>query len=650
MRRPSFHFRLTIGAKLIGLVALLLAGSITAIVYQSTKMYVDNDKENIRVSNVETTENLAVQTQEIFGNLTEKMGLLGRLILQDGAQSPAIPNTNQPVIQPVNQTMIQELLEKDKDFLGVVLEKNEGGVTLTAAARAWGTSMASTGDVDGSQALTALSAQSAFSAAQLIKGEVQIVPLKLADGSAAIAIAIPLVQSATDPGSFTYAATAFIRPGGFSKMFTENPRGSSYLVDRAGTVLAHTDPAQVGENFSHLAVVQEFLSGSKPQNLVPYVDPVSKESRLASFRAVGFAGLGVVAEVPEALAYQAATTMERRAVLVGLIILFIAFWAGYMYSGTITRPIKRLVEAAQRIAAGDFKINLKAHGKDEIAQLSGAFNEMAKGLEERDRVKETFNKFHNKEIAEKLLSGEVKLGGERKEATVFFSDVRGFTAMSEQMEPEQVVEMLNEYMTRMVSVVRSHHGIVDKYVGDAIMALWGIPIGGGENDTYNAVRAALLMREELAKLNELRISRGQNPLLIGMGLNTGPVIAGNIGSQEKMEYTVIGDTVNLASRIESMTKEYGTDFLISETVYAKIHDRFVFEKCQSAMVKGKSAAIEVYKVRGYIDEAGKEVLIETPYSSYAAEKSDKVIHEPTNVTSTGKAAVPPPFRGGRQVA
>ena len=101
---------------------------------------------------------------------------------------------------------------------------------------------------------------------------------------------------------------------------------------------------------------------------------------------------------------------------------------------------------------------------------------MARGLEERDRVKETFNKFHNKEIAEKLLSGEVKLGGERKEATIFFSDVRGFTAMSETMEPEQVVEMLNEYMTRMVAIVRTHHGIVDKYVGDAIMALWGVPI------------------------------------------------------------------------------------------------------------------------------------------------------------------------------
>jgi len=316
--------------------------------------------------------------------------------------------------------------------------------------------------------------------------------------------------------------------------------------------------------------------------------------------------------------------VQKRSIYLAGIILCMAFLLGYFYSGTITWPIRKLVEAAQRIAEGDFKIQLKARGRDEISHLSTAFNQMAEGLEERDRVKETFNKFHSKEIAEKLLSGEVKLGGERKDATIFFSDVRGFTSLSETMEPEKVVELLNEYMTRMVSVIRRHGGIVDKYVGDAIMALWGVPISS-EGDTARAVRACLEMRRELAALNELRISRGQPALKIGMGLNCGQVIAGNIGSEEKMEYTVIGDTVNTASRMESMTKEYGTDFLIPREIYDRVKDQFVVEQCQSARVKGKSAAIEVFKVKGYI-EAGQPVLIETPYSSYASEKSDKSAH------------------------
>jgi adenylate cyclase len=617
------NFRITIGAKLIGLIALLLVSSIATIVYQSTSMYVGNDKENIRVSNVETTGSLAIHTREVFESLTEKMRFLGDLLIQDAGQGGANTGAESPIIR--------DFFDKDKDFLGVVIHHVDNG-TWNPSSKALSPEFIATGDTDGAKALDAVISSKSFSPTQLAKGEPQITTFKLSDGSAAVAVGIPLVQSEANKALFSYTATAFIRPSKFSQAFSENARGASYLVDRQGNLLAHTDAGRVGENVSNLPVVKELLSGTKPQNLVPYKDPATGESRLASYRTVGFAGLGVVAELPEALAYQAANTMEHRAMLVGLVILFLAFWAGYLYSETISAPIRKLVDAAQRIASGDFKINLRVKGRDEVATLSNAFNEMAKGLEERDRVKDTFNKFHNKEIAEKLLSGEVKLGGERKEATVFFSDVRGFTAMSESMEPEQVVEMLNEYMTRMVSIIRKNHGIVDKYVGDAIMALWGVPIGGGD-DIYNAVRTCLTMREDLSKLNELRISRGQSPLRIGMGLNMGPVIAGNIGSVEKMEYTVIGDTVNLASRMESMTKEYGTDFLIPKSIYDRVKDRFVFEKCKSARVKGKSTEIEIYKVRGYVDEAGREVIIETPYSSYAAEKSDKVVHdEPVRAT------------------
>jgi adenylate cyclase len=622
MKKPGFQFRLTIGAKLIGLVALLLASSVATIVYLSTEMYVQNDKINIQVSNVETTGTLSLQMREIFSDLAEKMRFTGTILVQEAPQTPAqAPAQMSP--------MTREFFDKDKDFLGVVVQKRDAQGNLVVLNRAFSPDMTTLGDPSGEKVLASLGSEHVFSATQLLKGESQIVPLKLSDGTSAIAVAVPLIQSDTDPNSFSHVVTAFIRPNKFSGPFAENPRGSSYLVDRQGVLLAHTDATRVGQDLSRIPVVKEFLEGTKPQNMVPYKDPTTGESRLASYRAVGFAGLGVVAELPAALAYQAATTMERRSIFVGQIILFIAFWAGYLYSGTITRPIKKLVEAAHRIASGDFKINLKTKGKDEVAHLSHAFNEMAKGLEERDRVKDTFNKFHNKEIAEKLLSGEVKLGGERKEATIFFSDVRGFTAMSETMEPEQVVDMLNEYMTRMVSIIRQNHGIVDKYVGDAIMALWGVPIGGND-DVYHAVKTCLAMREELAKLNELRISRGQSALKIGMGLNVGPVIAGNIGSVEKMEYTVIGDSVNLASRMESMTKEYGTDFLVPNSIYERLKDRFVFEKCKSAKVKGKSLAIEVYKVRGYKDEAGREVIIETAYSSYASEKSDKSVHDSTD--------------------
>src|SRR5262249_35275606 len=150
-------------------------------------------------------------------------------------------------------------------------------------------------------------------------------------------------------------------------------------------------------------------------------------------------------------------------------------------------------------------------------------------------------------VTEDLLKGNLELGGSKKMVTVFFSDIRGFTAFSEGHTPEQVVQMLNEYFQIMVGIINKHGGIVDKFIGDAIMAVWGAP-NATDRDTQNAVKACIEMRQALNSLNELRAGRGQVPIKIGMGLHRGEAISGTIGSSERMEYTVIGDTVNQSSR------------------------------------------------------------------------------------------------------
>ena len=194
---------------------------------------------------------------------------------------------------------------------------------------------------------------------------------------------------------------------------------------------------------------------------------------------------------------------------------------------------------------------------------------MGIGLEEREKMKDAFGKFVNKEVAEQVLRGELRLGGERKEAAILFSDIRSFTAISERLEPEEVVEFLNEYMTRMVNCVNNTNGVVDKFIGDAIMAIWGAPVSHG-NDIENAVNAALMMRHELTIFNQSRGGPRKPVIKIGCGINDGPVLAGQIGSEDRMEYTVIGDAVNLASRIESLTKPFGVDILISQDAYERV--------------------------------------------------------------------------------
>ncbi len=629
--------RLTIGTKLVGLIAILLISSVAGIVYLSSRMVVEENTALIQQINSDTATGLATQMREQFENLTEKMRVLGTMLTQEHAAAD------------LRDQVVAEFFAKDKDFLALLVQKRiDGQSAFALGAKALSPDflkvLATADDPKADKAATALLSGREINFTDLAtRGGVQLAATALPDGSTAIALAIPFIESPI-PGELKYShlVTALIRQDRFVKAFGESGIVTSFMVDSKGKLIAHPDAGRVaaGENVAHLEIVKQLLEGKFNNGQTTYLDPASKEKKLGAFRVVGFGGLGVVAEVPEAKAFEVPRRLEYRSSLIGLIILCISFFVGYVFSGTLSRPIKLLADAAIRIAQGDFKIRLKARGRDEVAQLSQTFNEMAAGLEERDRVKATFAKFHSKEMAEKVLNGELKLGGERKQGTVFFSDVRGFTAMSEGMDPEALVKILNRYMTRMVRVILDHGGVVDKYVGDAIMALWGIPLTKN-GDVENAIKACLGMRKALAELNEELKAEGLPLLKIGMGLNHGTMTSGNIGSDERMEFTVIGDTVNTASRIESLTKEFGTDFLISKEVLEQVPGKFVVEKAHEAKVKGKAEPLAVYKVHGYINEQGQEVLIQTPYSSYAAEKSDKVVHDDKPKAAPAPAAAAP---------
>lgn len=245
------------------------------------------------------------------------------------------------------------------------------------------------------------------------------------------------------------------------------------------------------------------------------------------------------------------------------------------------------------------------------------------GLKERDKVKNLFTKFHGSSVTEDLLKGEGGLRGQRKEVLVFFSDIRGFTAFSEKRDPEEVVEMLNEYFGVMVGIINQRGGVVDKFIGDAIMAIWGAP-HATEHDAHNAVMACLLMRQGLDELNRKRIAAGKEPIMIGMGLHAGTAISGTIGSSERMEYTVIGNTVNTTSRIEASTKSFGTDLLVTEEVANRVGENFWMEYVGSAELKGRSEDIKLYRVCGFKNDDGEVIEVKTPYSSFEPEQADRV--------------------------
>ena len=327
---------------------------------------------------------------------------------------------------------------------------------------------------------------------------------------------------------------------------------------------------------------------------------------------IDFANFVAVSRVPVDLVYQAVYEIATRNIILALIVLLTSILGIWFFSMSISRPIRSLVKATNQIEAGNYSIDLKPKTKDEIGLLTSSFVNMSRGLLEKERLKETFGKFVNKEVAQRAASGELKLGGERRIATIFFSDIRSFTAISENMSPEDVVEFLNAYMTRMVDCVEVTYGVVDKFIGDAIMAVWGCPITQGSpmRDADFAIRASLMMRISLMDFNKDRGTPDKPILRIGCGINTGYVLAGQIGSAKRMEYTVIGDSVNTASRIEALNKPFGTDILISENTYKLLKDRIIVEPMQPIKVKGKVAPLQIYAVINYKNAEGPKTLDE----------------------------------------
>ncbi|MEW5683440.1 MAG: adenylate/guanylate cyclase domain-containing protein [Pseudomonadota bacterium] len=220
-------------------------------------------------------------------------------------------------------------------------------------------------------------------------------------------------------------------------------------------------------------------------------------------------------------------------------------------------------------------------------------------ITEEKRVRSTMSRYMSKEVADQLLAaGEAELGGKEQPVTVMFSDVRSFTSIAEALGPRETVSLLNEYFTEMVDVIFQHGGILDKYIGDGIMALFGAPFVGA-NDADNALAAADEMMRRLAVLNVRRAGAGQAPLAIGIGFSTGPTVIGNIGSVRRMEYTVIGDTVNLASRLEGATKQYGAGILLSEMTVRDLKKPATLREIDLIRVKGKDRPVAVYESLGH---------------------------------------------------
>jgi adenylate cyclase len=291
-------------------------------------------------------------------------------------------------------------------------------------------------------------------------------------------------------------------------------------------------------------------------------------------------------------------SLQRDAAVLAASLLFGILGALWI-AQRIAQPLTDLSAKMGRLREGDFDVRASSipHGNDEVGDLAHAFDQMALGLKERERLKGTLDRYVSGDVAERILEekDDLLLRGEVRRVTVLFLDVRGFTTISERLSPTEVVALLNEYFDVVVDRVTHHGGTLNKFIGDAAMCIWGAP-KEALNAERDAVLCALEIQEAVATLSAERARNGATTVAIGIGINAGEAVAGNLGAARRLEYTVIGDAVNLAQRLESQAK--AGEVLISQTVYEKVEALVEVSPREPVKLKGKSQPVQLWEVKG----------------------------------------------------
>lgn len=262
---------------------------------------------------------------------------------------------------------------------------------------------------------------------------------------------------------------------------------------------------------------------------------------------------------------------------------------------SIVQPLEEMLAVVPRIREGDFRTHIRVVSNDEIGVLGDAGNAMIRGLTEREILRDTFGRYVTPEIRDEILAGRIPLAGERREATVLFADLRGFTAFVENNAPEEVISTMRSYFTAMHGAIRSFKGLVLQFVGDEVEAVFGVPVQF-EDHAESAVQAALQMEKALSDLNRDRAAQGKPPLAHGIGIHSGTVLAGNTGSEEQSAYALIGDTVNIASRIQDLTQEFDCTILASQETVKRLKLPLRMDQLPARRVKGYSKPVAVYRI------------------------------------------------------
>jgi adenylate cyclase len=450
-------------------------------------------------------------------------------------------------------------------------------------------------------------------------------------GDMGMTCAAPLLDGAGVRGVFTVDVSL----AGLSAVVDAlrvTPRSRVFLTTVDGTIVAGSGAAS-GE----AALVAAAVGGPARAGGGRALDQGGERilARAAPF-AVGPREWRVAVLVPERDLTAEIDAQARRAAAFGGVGLLLATGGGVALSRWIARPLRNLGVQAQRIRDGDLSVSIQPDSRDEIGTLAHTLADMVQGLRDRDFIRDVFGRYVSPEIASQCLRDRaaLKLGGELRAVAILMSDLRGFSALSERLGPETMIELLNRYFARMVPVILAHGGTIAEFIGDAILVLFGAPVEATD-DAERAVRCAWAMQRAMKTFNRESGAAGLPELTMGIGVHAGRVVAGNIGSPDRVKYGVVGPPVNLAARIESLT--VGPQTLLSADILARVTAIAEVGPPTSVSLKGIAEPVLVFELRGVAGEADVEPDVD---SGAAATVDLRAACYPVDAKRVGERARP----------
>jgi len=587
-RLSDQFIKFSIGAKLVTIITILILVSLGLITFLVSYMVSQDLELSAEENNFEINRRSAAEAEYTIASVRSNSQVLVQIINSAGADSALA-----------------------KQAAGFFFEENKRIASLVFSAQGQGErylindNFFRTNDIDASLVEAYYQSKSAYYQ-KALSGEPSVQNASSYFSHHLIALFYPIEDG--------QAISILFSPDNLSGSFSFGVN-QTYLINADGDVLIHPNQRLVrsAANISGRGYVR-FIRDNPVRSRQDLFDDEGVKYFIAYTRLNQGEAI-TITSIEYNKIFEGINATTRRNLYLTAAVVFLSILFIWFFSKTISVALKILSNAARKIEGGIFELDLVPKSRDEIGYLTASFQRMSKALS-------VFGRFTNREIAVKAMRGEIKPGGMPKHATVFFSDIRGFTEKSEIFTNEfgkgasdKIVFWLNNYFTQMIDCVEKTNGVVDKFIGDAVMAHWGTAYSAGSpaKDAFNGVKAALMMRKALVALNKKRIPNdpGDPPICIGCGINSGIVTAGQLGSDVRMEYTVIGDPVNLASRIEALNKPLGTDILISESTWNLVKYFFITEEMPSVTVKGKEKPVRLFAVVNHVSvTSGPKTLAE----------------------------------------